>query len=220
MDKVQGGGEPEYRNGNVGTPIDNDATSGKVVITAKQQVTEVLLTSSSHRYTCITDTATPRTPRHRSQIAMYRPTMLSAASRRLRTSRQLRSISTTRWLLADSPQSSQGHATRKVNDPMHKDADIQSSAAKSGMENKNDARSSTGTAGNQPHDAARQGNTGGESKDAEGTGSFKDQIGGQPGEGKAGEKGGKEKTGADTLMGKFKDALGGSNVRSSSALGS
>ena len=85
---------------------------------------------------------------------------------------QLRPLSTTaRAYSISKPLLTQGHATKK---------DIQSSAVRGGSQNKNEARQNpTGQGEEQPFDAARQGNTGGETKSAEGTGSFKDQVGGQ-----------------------------------------
>jgi len=85
-------------------------------------------------------------------------------------------------LKADTTPSTQGHATQKAKDPIHKDKDIQSSAVRGGKQNKEEAQSNPSKNGEeQPFDAARQGNTGGELKtnSAAGTGAFMDQVGGQ-----------------------------------------
>ena len=93
---------------------------------------------------------------------------------------------------ADTTPSTQGHVTRKSKDPVHKDKDIQSAYARSGEQNKQEAQNNNPSEGeDQPFDAARQGNTGGELKtnSAAGTGAFKDQVGGQGAGGvKEGEK--------------------------------
>jgi len=95
-------------------------------------------------------------------------------------------------LKADTTPSTQGHVTQKSKDPVHKDKDIQSSAARGGEQNKQEARSNPSKDGeDQPFDAARQGNKGGEMKinSAAGTGAFMDQVGGQgAGGAKKGEK--------------------------------
>jgi hypothetical protein len=82
---------------------------------------------------------------------------------------------------ADTTPSTQGHVTRKSKDPIHTDKDIQSSYARSGDKNKKEAQAGNGDGENQPFDAARMGNKGGELKinSAAGTGAFKDQVGGQ-----------------------------------------
>jgi hypothetical protein len=85
-------------------------------------------------------------------------------------------------LKANTTPSSQGHATQKAEDPIHKDKDIQSSAVRGGKQNKQEAQSNPSKDGeDQPFDAARQGNKGGEMKrmSAAGTGAFHDQVGGQ-----------------------------------------
>ena len=93
---------------------------------------------------------------------------------------------------ADTTPSTQGHVTQKSEDPIHKDKDIQSSAARGGKQNKEEARANPAKSGeDQPFDAARQGNKGGELKtnSAAGTGAFMDQVGGQgAGGAKEGEK--------------------------------
>lgn len=95
-------------------------------------------------------------------------------------------------LKADTTPSTQGHATKKAKDPIHKDKDIQSSAVRGGEQNKDEARANPTKDGeDQPFDAARQGNKGGELKtnSAAGTGAFMDQVGGQgAGGAKEGEK--------------------------------
>jgi hypothetical protein len=85
-------------------------------------------------------------------------------------------------LKADTTPSSQGHVTQKSEDPIHRDKDIQSSAVRGGKQNKEEARANPAKSGeDQPFDAARQGNKGGELKtnSAAGTGAFMDQVGGQ-----------------------------------------
>lgn len=112
----------------------------------------------------------------------------------------------------------QDHATDKAKDPIHKDKDIQSSAVRGGQQNKGDAQSQPASQGeNEPFDAARQGNTGGEFKTASaaGTGPFKDQVGGQ---GAGGVKEGKKENAPDESMtDKAKNALSGKRSFHSSA---
>ena len=111
-------------------------------------------------------------------------------------------------IVSRSKATSQGHATGKSEKTLHKDADVQSASVKAGRSAK---KASEGSASeeHQPFDVARQGGSGGTSKSAEGTGSFKDQVGGQ--EGGAGVMGGTEKTGDQTVLGKLKDTFGGTS---------
>lgn len=124
---------------------------------------------------------------------------------------QIRPLSTTaRHFSLSKPVLTQGHATKKAKDPIHKDKDIQSSAVRGGSQNKNEARDNSVEDGeNQPFDAARQGNTGGEKKgaSAEGTGSFKDQVGGQGAGGV--KKGQAEDASGESYTDMAKNALSG-----------
>lgn len=92
-----------------------------------------------------------------------------------------RPLSTTsRQFSLAKPVLTQGHATKKARDPIHKDKDVQSASVRGGEHSKSQAQASPrGEGEEEPFDAARQGNTGGEAKAAEGKGSFKDQVGGQ-----------------------------------------
>ena len=75
------------------------------------------------------------------------------------------------------PDTSQGHAVDKAKQPLHKDGDVQSAAVRAGADAKDKSGSRSGES--EPFDAARQGHTGGETKEGEGSGPFKDQVGGQ-----------------------------------------
>lgn len=79
---------------------------------------------------------------------------------------------------AHEPASTQGHATDKAHQTLHKDSDVQSAAVRAGQDAKDKAETKSGE--DEPFDAARQGSTGGEVK-GHGTarGAFKDQVGGQ-----------------------------------------
>lgn len=123
---------------------------------------------------------------------------------------QIRPLSTTaRHYSLSKPVLTQGHATKKAKDPIHKDKDIQSSAVRGASQNKDEAKAnSPGEGENQPFDAARQGNAGGEvKKSAEGTGSFKDQIGGQGAGGV--KKGGAEDASGESYTDMAKNLLTG-----------
>lgn len=125
---------------------------------------------------------------------------------------QLRAVPPTasRQISISRPALVGGHATKKAKDPIHKDKDIQSSAVRGGAQNKNESRENSAEDGeNEPFDAARQGNTGGEKKSAsaEGTGAFKDQIGGQGAGGV--KKGAEEDASGESYTDMAKNALTG-----------
>jgi hypothetical protein len=100
----------------------------------------------------------------------------------------------------------QGHSTEKSKDWLHQDGDVTSAAERAARNEKEDAKK-PGSGENQPMDAARQGQSSGESKitsaqeeqiakDGGMAGSFKDQVGGQDmrDKGKGVEWGGQEET--------------------------
>ena len=118
----------------------------------------------------------------------------------------VRTFSTRPALLAT--KSTQGHTTRKSSDPLHASADVQSASTRSARKSRSEA-SSNSSGGGQPMDAARQGNTGGESKRAPAEdeakdpgfrGSLKDQVGGQDG-GSGVQVGGTEAAGSGVVEG-------------------
>ena len=109
---------------------------------------------------------------------------------------------------AHEPASSQGHVVDKSKDSIHRDSDVQSAAARGGQHEKQDAKSSA-LGSDQPFDAARMGNKGGESKPAQGEGPWKDQVGGQdiPGKGKGAEMGGEQVAAGATITETIKSTI-------------
>lgn len=114
----------------------------------------------------------------------------------------------------DKPDLSQGHATKKAEDPAHKDYDVQSASVRAGKDAK--AKSGPDDAG-EPFDAARQGSTGGGKKKGQDgkTGAFMDQVGGQDErtKGKGVVMGGKEKAPAAGMVEKIQEAVGYDGLR-------
>lgn len=141
---------------------------------------------------------------------------LSQTVRIARVSPSYRYLSTSSSLFSDnhplspeptkdpsSPATTQGHAVDK-----NVRKDVQSQYVKEGINNRDEAKTSSQGAGeNQPFDAARM--DGGEAKSATGKGPFKDQNGGQEGgEQGGGVMGGTESVPEETTGAKFKKALG------------
>lgn len=120
-----------------------------------------------------------------------------------------RPLSTTsRQFSLSKPVLTQGHATKKAKDPIHKDKDVQSASVRKGEQSKDQAQSNPASQGeNEPLDAARQGSAGGETKSAAGTGSFKDQVGGQGSGGV--KKGAEEDASGESYTDMAKNALSG-----------
>lgn len=121
----------------------------------------------------------------------------------------------------DKPDLSQGHATKKAEDPAHKDYDVQSASVRAGKDAK--AKSGPDDAG-EPFDAARQGSTGGGKKKGQDgkTGAFMDQVGGQDErtKGKGVVMGGKEKAPAAGMVEKIQEAVGYDGLRKTTRVGS
>jgi hypothetical protein len=121
----------------------------------------------------------------------------------------VRSVSSARLLLSGHKTSiSEGHTVDKSQSPLHRDADVQSAAARAAKKERKNA----GQNGGAGFDAARLGGQTGEKKPgSEGKGALKDQVGGQPGGAQGGgsttkveEAPGEGKTFASSL----KNALG------------
>jgi hypothetical protein len=110
---------------------------------------------------------------------------------------------------AHEPKSSQGHAVDKAHTLGHRDSDVQSASVRAGQDAKNKADSSDASGANDPLDAARQGQAGGERKKATGTGALKDQVGGQdvPGKGPGVEFGKEEVAAGGTITETIKSTI-------------
>ena len=116
---------------------------------------------------------------------------------------------------------SQGHATSKSQETLHKDADIQSASVRAGRDAKADA-SKNPSGDDAPLDAARQGGADGSAKetadasqekvhgDRGKAGSFQDQVGGQdqPDKGPGVLGGGKEQASRGSIGDSIKQSLG------------
>ena len=118
------------------------------------------------------------------------------------------------------PQMTQNHVTRKSKDPVHQDSDVQSASTRAAQDARSKAGSSESSGENEPFDAARQGNTGGQVKESSAqsehkgdpiSGSFKDQVGGQDerDKGPGVEAGGNEVASGMGLGETIKNSLGG-----------
>lgn len=110
---------------------------------------------------------------HRSILRAIPSTAVRSVSRPLSTTAIARASKP-----AHEPASTQGHTVDKAHTTLHKDADIQSAATRAGQDAKDKAETKT-SGEDEPFDAARQGQPGGESKGHGATGSFRDQVGGQ-----------------------------------------
>ncbi|ORY28152.1 hypothetical protein BCR39DRAFT_535738 [Naematelia encephala] len=158
---------------------------------------------------------------------MYRLTLRQVTSQRL----GIRTLSTTPSVLKSEPTKpvpTQGHATEKSQDSVHKDSDVQSASVRAGQDARSDSKkgsSSDSGAEEAPLDAARQGSSGGQSKQSPAQkeqadlgksskmqGSLKDQVGGQDG-GEGVAYGGKEDAASPSIGGSVKQALGFDGLR-------